>query len=81
MIVTIARKPRAHARADRTNLHARTAGIRTDKHLCASGCRNEEHGRGNQTKYKFIHKNLQYFVDLALHINARRAVFVQDQVH
>jgi signal transduction histidine kinase len=47
MIVAIVRKSGAHAHANRTKLHARTAGVRAYKHLRASRCRNDEYNRGN----------------------------------
>jgi hypothetical protein len=79
-IVTIIRKSRAYANTNRTKLHARPAGVRAYEHLRASWRRNDEHNGGNHREQKLIHNVLQYFFDLALQCNARRAPFVQDLV-
>jgi hypothetical protein len=68
VIIAIVRKSRTHAHANRTKLNARTAGIRAYKHLRAGRCRNHKRSSGNQTEYKFIHRILQCFFDLILHI-------------
>ena len=50
MAVTVVMKPRAHAYAKRADLHARAAGIRTEKHLRTSRRRNADYGDGGQAE-------------------------------
>ena len=50
MPVTVVVKPGAHADTKRADLHARAAGIRTEKHLRTSWRRNADYGDSGQAE-------------------------------